>query len=209
MHIRGVEKEKVELQLRYKQVEDELELRKNEIFQMKRETSAQYVIEERENWKAMLNQERKLNEKLNKGNHQFCVLLVDMEIYKSRIVLLEEQLKNEMEAPVITIEPVETSEPTSPIRMEEDPLESVPEPLSTSVNESSAVNEPIITSSLSFGPPQPELPPSAELDDVSVENLMEKKEELEREIQSIRDSIQQLQQELEESKQINLFAFKS
>lgn len=67
LHIRSMEKEKVKLQEQYKQMEDELELRRNEIFQMKREASAQYVIEERENWKAMLNQEKKLNEKLNKG----------------------------------------------------------------------------------------------------------------------------------------------
>ena len=67
VHIRTIEKEKVELQKRYKQMEDELELRRDEIYQMKREASAQYVIEERENWKAMLNQEKRLNEKLNKG----------------------------------------------------------------------------------------------------------------------------------------------
>ena len=48
-------------------MEDELELRRDEIYQMKREASAQYVIEEREDWKAMLNQEKRLYEKLNKG----------------------------------------------------------------------------------------------------------------------------------------------
>ena len=34
---------------------------------MKREASNEYVVEERENWKALLNQQRQENDKLKKG----------------------------------------------------------------------------------------------------------------------------------------------
>lgn len=205
LHIRGVEKEKVELQKRYKLVEDELELRRNEIYQMKREASAQYVIEERENWKAMLNQERKLNEKLNKGISLLFELNVDLEIYKSRLVLLEEQLKNEIEAPSIKVESIQSEELViSPEEQTEliEPTETTDPLLVPSISEETTEESLIISSA---GPPQPELPPGAEIDGMSIESLQEQKAELEREIQSIREEIDKLQKELDESKQINLY----
>ena len=66
-YIKTIEKEKKELQQHYKEIEDELEMRRQEIFQMKREASNDYVVEERENWKALLNQQRQENDKLKKG----------------------------------------------------------------------------------------------------------------------------------------------
>lgn len=66
-YIKTIEKEKKELQQHYKEMEDELEMRRQEIYQMKREASNDYVVEERENWKALLNQQRQENEKLKKG----------------------------------------------------------------------------------------------------------------------------------------------
>lgn len=66
-YIKTIEKEKKELQQHYKEMEDELEMRRQEIYQMKREASNEYVVEERENWKALLNQQRQENEKLKKG----------------------------------------------------------------------------------------------------------------------------------------------
>ena len=47
--------------------------------------------------------------------------------------------------------------------------------------------------------------PSAEIDELSVETLLQQKEELEKEIQETTEAIHSLQKELEESKQINLF----
>lgn len=69
-YIKTIEKEKKELQQHYKEMEDELEMRRQEIYQMKREASNEYVVEERENWKALLNQQRQENEKLKKGTDQ-------------------------------------------------------------------------------------------------------------------------------------------
>ena len=66
-YIKTIKKEKKELQQHYKEIEDELEMRRQEIFQMKREASNDYVVEERENWKALLNQQRQENDKLKKG----------------------------------------------------------------------------------------------------------------------------------------------
>ena len=64
--MRTVEKEKEEMRKKYKQMEDELELRRQEIFQMKRESSTQYVMEERENWKAVMAQQQQVISKLEK-----------------------------------------------------------------------------------------------------------------------------------------------
>lgn len=66
-YIKSIEREKKELARRYKEMEDELEMRRQEIYQMKREASNEYVVEERENWKALLNQQRQENDKLKKG----------------------------------------------------------------------------------------------------------------------------------------------
>ena len=72
-YIKSIEKEKKELVRRYKEMEDELETRRQEIYQMKREASNEYVVEERENWKALLNQQRQENDKLKKGaSSLFC-----------------------------------------------------------------------------------------------------------------------------------------
>ena len=67
IHIRTVEREKEEMRRKYIQMEEELEKRRNEIFQMKCESSAQYVMEERENWKARILQQQNLIMKLQKG----------------------------------------------------------------------------------------------------------------------------------------------
>ena len=65
--MKGVEKTMEEMKKKYKQMEDELELRRQEVFQMKRESSTQYVMEERENWKAMIAQQQQVISKLEKG----------------------------------------------------------------------------------------------------------------------------------------------
>lgn len=73
LHMRTVEREKEEMRKQYKQMEEELETRRNEIFQMKRESSSQYVMEERENWKARLLQQQQLISKLQKGTNSSFV----------------------------------------------------------------------------------------------------------------------------------------
>ncbi|KAK8801218.1 hypothetical protein WA171_004365 [Blastocystis sp. BT1] len=82
VHMRTVEKEKEEMRKKYKQMEDELELRRQEIFQMKRESSTQYVMEERENWKAVMAQQQQVISKLEK----------DLAISQERSSALQQQL---------------------------------------------------------------------------------------------------------------------
>ena len=52
---------------KYKLMADELEQRRIEIYQMKRESNSQYVMEERENWKEILVQQKQVNSKLERG----------------------------------------------------------------------------------------------------------------------------------------------
>lgn len=52
---------------KYKLMAEELEQRRIEIYQMKRESDSQYVMEERENWKAILVQQKQVNSKLERG----------------------------------------------------------------------------------------------------------------------------------------------
>ena len=154
-----------------------------------------------------------------------------MEIYKSRISILEEQLKNEVISPIQSSEynknqmnsPVpdvkeedssssNSNESSEVISIQEDieEKEVVPEgdveiTFKETNEEDQTTNQIILTSTTSIGPPQPELPPSAEIDQLSVETLLQQKEELEKEIQETTEAIHSLQKELEESKQINLF----
>ena len=51
----------------YQLLEEELDTRRREIFILKREDSAQYMQAERENWKALLTQQKQVNAKLEKG----------------------------------------------------------------------------------------------------------------------------------------------
>lgn len=71
--MRGMEKEKDEMKRQYKLLEDELEQRRNEVFQLKRANNAQYVMEERENWRAMVTQQKQEIEKLKKGSNALSV----------------------------------------------------------------------------------------------------------------------------------------
>lgn len=62
-----MEKEKQEMLRQYQLLEEELDTRRREIFILKREDSAQYMQAERENWKALLTQQKQVNAKLEKG----------------------------------------------------------------------------------------------------------------------------------------------
>ena len=154
-----------------------------------------------------------------------------MEIYKSRISILEEQLKNEVISPIQSSEynKNQMNSPVPDVKEEESLSSNSNEtteiiPIEENIEEKEVVlegdieitpketneedkttNQIILTSTTSIGPPQPELPPSAEIDELSVETLLQQKEELEKEIQETTEAIHSLQKELEESKQINLF----
>lgn len=65
--MKTIEKEEEEMKRKYKLMADELEQRRIEIYQMKRESNSQYVMEERENWKAILIQQKQVNSKLERG----------------------------------------------------------------------------------------------------------------------------------------------
>lgn len=65
--MKTIEKEEEEMKRKYKLMADELEQRRIEIYQMKRESDSQYVMEERENWKAILVQQKQVNSKLERG----------------------------------------------------------------------------------------------------------------------------------------------
>lgn len=65
--MKTIEKEEEEMKRKYKLMADELEQRRIEIYQMKRESNSQYVMEERENWKAILVQQKQVNSKLERG----------------------------------------------------------------------------------------------------------------------------------------------
>ena len=65
--MKTIEKEEEEMKRKYKLMADELEQRRIDIYQMKRESNSQYVMEERENWKAILVQQKQVNSKLERG----------------------------------------------------------------------------------------------------------------------------------------------
>ena len=67
VRVKNMEKEKQEILRQYQLLEEELETRRREIFILKREDGAQYMLAERENWKALLTQQKQMNAKLEKG----------------------------------------------------------------------------------------------------------------------------------------------
>ena len=58
-----LELEKKNMERDYRQMEKELDSKRVEILNMKRANVAQYAIEERENWKAMLQQQKSENKR--------------------------------------------------------------------------------------------------------------------------------------------------
>ena len=103
--MRNMEKEKVEMQRQYRLLEEELDTRRREIFVLKQENNVQYMMEERENWKAMIAQQKHMNAKLEKGTIYFSLLTLDLEISRERIRSLQHQLEN---SSVVTLSPEET-----------------------------------------------------------------------------------------------------
>lgn len=67
VRMKKMENEKQEMLRQYQLLEEELDTRRREIFILKREDSAQYMQAERENWKALLTQQKQVNAKLEKG----------------------------------------------------------------------------------------------------------------------------------------------
>ncbi|KAK8795669.1 hypothetical protein WA158_000326 [Blastocystis sp. Blastoise] len=97
--LKVADKENKELKNTLNSMEEELEERRSELFQLKRESSDHWRIEERENWKAALNQVQRDRKRLADENTQ---LKNDVENYKNRINNLEKQLLDHESIPVIT-----------------------------------------------------------------------------------------------------------
>lgn len=62
-----LENEKYQLEREFKQMQRELDQKRVEIFNMKRANIAQHAIEERENWNAILIQQKSENKRLQNG----------------------------------------------------------------------------------------------------------------------------------------------
>ena len=69
--MKAMEKEKASMQEKYRLLEEELDTRRRELLILKRDDRAQYMIAERENWRAMMAQQKQVNAKLEKGMHRF------------------------------------------------------------------------------------------------------------------------------------------
>lgn len=65
--VKSMENERDAMRKQVNTLEEEVDARRNEIYRMKRAGTAQYVVEERENWKAIIAQQKQENAKLEKG----------------------------------------------------------------------------------------------------------------------------------------------
>lgn len=65
--VKSMENERDAMRKQVNNLEEEVDARRNEIYRMKRAGTAQYVVEERENWKAIVAQQKQENAKLEKG----------------------------------------------------------------------------------------------------------------------------------------------
>lgn len=68
---KGMEVERDAMKKQVHSLEEEVDKRRDEIFRMKRAGTGQYVMEERENWKAIVAQQKQENAKLEKGTSLF------------------------------------------------------------------------------------------------------------------------------------------
>ena len=69
--VKGMEVERDAMKKQVHSLEEEGDKRRDEIFRMKRAGTGQYVMEERENWKAIVAQQKQENAKLEKGTSLF------------------------------------------------------------------------------------------------------------------------------------------
>ena len=65
--VKSMENERDAMRKQVNNLEEEVYARRNEIYRMKRAGTAKYVVEERENWKAIVAQQKQENAKLEKG----------------------------------------------------------------------------------------------------------------------------------------------
>ena len=87
--LKEAKKENDDLKKQMNQMEEELEERRMEIFQFKREYTDHWRIEERENWKSALNQVQRERKRLAEENDQ---LKTEISEYKQKIRTLEENM---------------------------------------------------------------------------------------------------------------------
>lgn len=212
VHVKTIEKEKEDMKRRYKLMEDELEQRRIEIYQLKRESDSQYVMEERENWKAILVQQKKVNSKLERGlEWDYPAYSLDLEISNDRIKSLEAQLEKTNNDQIVEKEDMKKTEelvhsavtatnlePPQSVQEDEHKEEADSSVIEESTNECQSIqdgekseeNPPTIPSAL--GPPQPAFPPDME------------SEEQPQELIKANQTIAALSSQLQEAKQLNL-----
>ena len=75
-----LELEKTQMERAFKKMEKELDQKRVEILNMKRANVAQHAIEERENWKAVVMQQKSENKRLQSGILLFVGIYIQMLI---------------------------------------------------------------------------------------------------------------------------------
>ena len=178
--MKAMEKEKTSMQEKYRLLEEELDTRRRELLILKRDDRAQYMMAERENWRAMMAQQKQVNAKLEKGAVLFVGFSVDLEISRERIKSLQQQL-----------------EESQTVKIVEDEKEVV----------DASQEEPVPqdTTSAVMGPPQPVTPPAVvEGIEDAYQQLLSKSTELEEELRRYQEGMKEAKKELEEAKQMNV-----
>ena len=178
--MKAMEKEKTSMQEKYRLLEEELDTRRRELLILKRDDRAQYMMAERENWRAMMAQQKQVNAKLEKGAALLVGSSVDLEISRERIKSLQQQL-----------------EESQTVKIVEDEKEVV----------DASQEEPVPqdTTSAVMGPPQPVTPPAVvEGIEDAYQQLLSKSTELEEELRRYQEGMKEAKKELEEAKQMNV-----
>ena len=178
--MKAMEKEKTSMQEKYRLLEEELDTRRRELLILKRDDRVQYMMAERENWRAMMAQQKQVNAKLEKGALLSMAFSVDLEISRERIKSLQQQL-----------------EESQTVKIVEDEEEVVDEPREESLPQDST--------SVVMGPPQPVTPPVVvEGIEDAYQQLLAKSTELEEELRRYQEGMKEAKKELEEAKQMNV-----
>ena len=200
--MKAMEKEKTSMQEKYRLLEEELDTRRRELLILKRDDRAQYMMAERENWRAMMAQQKQVNAKLEKGAALFVGFSVDLEISRERIKSLQQQLEESQTVKVVEDEEGVGASHGAPL---EEPLkEPLKEPLE-SLKESQEGSIPRDPSPAIMGPPQPVTPPAVvEGIEDAYQQLLSKSTELEEELRRYQEGMKEAKRELEEAKQMNV-----
>ena len=194
VRMKNMEKEKQEILRQYQLLEEELETRRREIFILKREDSAQYMLAERENWKALLTQQKQMNAKLEKGYFELPFWGLDLEISRERISSLQQQLDDFKQQQQNPLE-----------EKDGDDKDSVKDSHQQEQDEHLQKEELASNNVISMGPPQPVTPPGVveELSDAYTTALADQSK-LKEELTRLREEVDTAKKEAEEAKRVNM-----